>query len=94
MMSDRLFLDTSGLSCLFDEGEMRHTQAEEHFKSAKSLLTTNYVLPEFVPLTHARKLRRENALQFLKTLILLPRLELVWIGDVYHNQAMELLESV
>lgn len=92
-MNDWLFLDTSGLMCLFDEDDFRHKQANEHFKNAKSLLTTNYILAEFVPLAHVRKLKRENALNFLKTLILLPRLELVWINDDYHNQAMELLEN-
>lgn len=92
-MNDQLFLDTSGLMCLFDEDDFRHKRANENFKSAKSLLTTNYVLAEFVPLAHVRKLRRENALNFLKTLILLPRLELVWIDDDYHNRAMELLEN-
>ncbi len=92
-MIDRLFLDTSGLMCLFDKDDLRHTKANEHFRSAKSLLTTNYVLAEFVPLAHVRKLRRENALSFLKTLVLLPRLELVWVDGNYHNQAMELLEN-
>ena len=76
-MNEPLFLDTSGLMCLFDENDFRHAQANEHFKKAKFLLTTNYVLAEFVPLAHVRKLNRENALDFLKALILLPRLELV-----------------
>ena len=93
MMNDSLFLDTSGLMCLFDQDDFRHKQANEHFKNAKSLLTTNYVLAEFVPLAHVRKLKRENSLNFLKNLILLPRLELVWIDDIFHNQAMELLEN-
>jgi len=92
-MNEPLFLDTSGLMCLFDENEFRHEQANEHFKKAKFLLTTNYVLAEFVPLAHVRKLNRENALNFLKTLILLPRLELVWVDDNLHNQAMTLLEN-
>lgn len=92
-MNDRLFLDTSGLMCLFDQDDFRHQQANQHFKSAVSLLTTNYVLAEFVPLAHVRKLRRKNALNFLKTLVLLPRLELVWIDDHYHSRGMELLEN-
>ena len=92
-MNEPLFLDTSGLMCLFDKDDFRHEQATEHFKNAKYLLTTNYVLAEFVPLTHSRKLKRENALNFLKSLILLPRLELLWIDENYHHQAMELLEN-
>ncbi len=92
-MNEPLFLDTSGLMCLFDENDFRHAQANEHFKKARFLLTTSYVLAEFVPLAHVRKLNRENALNFLKTLVLLPRLELVWIDDNLHNQAMTLLEN-
>ena len=92
-MNERTFLDASGLMCLFDEDGLRHGQANEHFKTAKFLLMTNYVLAEFVPLAHVRKLKRENALNFLKTLILLPRLVIVWIDDEHHNQAMELLEK-
>ena len=56
-------------------------------------MTTNYVLAEFVPLAHVRKLKRENGLNFLKTFVLLPRLELVWIDEGYHNQAMKLLKK-
>lgn len=92
-MNEPLFLDTSGLMCLLDENDFRHAQANEHFKKARFLLTTNHVLAEFVPLAHVRKLNRENALDFLKALILLPRLELVWIDEDYHNRAMELLEN-
>lgn len=92
-MNDLLFLDTSGMLCLFDEDNLRHEQTNEYFRKTKSLLTTNYVLAEFIPLTHVRNLRRENALNFLRTLVLLPRLELVWIDEDYHEQALELLEK-
>lgn len=91
MTNDWLFLDTSGLMCLIDDDDFRHQKATEHFKKAKFLLTTNYVLAEFVPLAHVRKLKRENALNFLKTFVLLPRLESIWIAEDYHNQAMNLL---
>ncbi len=92
-MSDWLFLDTSGLLCLFDTGNNQHKDAGKHFKNAKSLITTNYILAEFVPLTHARRLKRANALNFLKTLILLPRIELIWVDEDLHNRAMRLLDS-
>ncbi|CAN5468333.1 hypothetical protein BH10ACI1_BH10ACI1_24580 [soil metagenome] len=92
-MNDWLFLDTSGLMCLFDKDDFRHHRANEYFKNNRFLLTTNYVLAEFVPLAHVRKLKRENALNFLKTLVLLPRLELVWIDENHHHQAIELLEN-
>ncbi len=93
MTSETLFLDTSGLLCLFDTGEARHGSAHEIFRQAKSLLTTNYVLAEFVPLTHVRGLNREYVLKFLQTLVLLPRLELIWLDETLHARAMALLEN-
>lgn len=93
MTSDNLFLDTSGMLCLFDTDDSRHEKANQLFRQAKSLLTTNYVLAEFVPLTHARGLNRANALNFLNALVLLPRLELVWVDERLHAEAMRLLEE-
>ena len=91
MANEDLFLDTSGLLCLFDVTDLRRQKANEYFRQAKSLLTTNYVLAEFVPLTHVRGLKRENALNFSNTLILLPRLKLVWVDERLHLEAMALL---
>ncbi len=93
MTNDRLFLDTSGMLCLFDVGDSRHERANQLFQQAKSLLTPNYVLAEFAPLTHVRGLKRENALNFLRTLVRLSRLELVWVDERLHNEAMALLEN-
>lgn len=47
MMKDELFLNTSGLLCLFDEGDERHQKAADIFAKARFLLTTNYVLYDF-----------------------------------------------
>lgn len=93
MTNEDIFLDTSGCLCLFDTGDWRYQKAAEIFHKAKSLWLTNYVLAEFVPLTHTRGLKRENALNFLNSLILLPRLELVWVDKSLHAQAMAMLEN-
>jgi predicted nucleic acid-binding protein len=92
MMKDELFLDTSGLLSLFDEGDERHQKASDIFAKARFLLTTNYVLAEFVPLTRVRGLSREKSLRFLQDLVLLPRIEVVWIDDKRHQEAMNLLD--
>src|SRR5262245_59316302 len=91
MMNKGLFLDTSGLLSLFDEGDARHQEASEIFAKAHFLLTTNYVLAEFVPLTHVRGLNREKSLGFLQGLVLLPRIEVVWIDEKRHQESMNLL---
>src|SRR5205085_7073840 len=92
-MNNQLFLDTSGLFSLFDEGDSRHREAAEIFANAKSLITTNYVLAEFVSLTHGRRLSREKSLNFLRDFVLLPQLELVWIDERRHQEAMDLLHN-
>lgn len=93
MTNEQLFLDTGGLLCMFDASDVRHRKANEFFRQAQSLLTTNYVLAEFVPLAHARNLNRVYALNFLRTLALLPRLEILWIDEILHGRAMRLLED-
>lgn len=91
MTNNQIFLDTSGLLSLFDEDDLRHREAAEIFAKAGSLVTTNYVLTEFVPLTRVRGLSREKTLNFLSDLILLPRLELVWVDERQHQGGMDLL---
>lgn len=93
MSFDNLFLDTSGLLCLFDEADSRHDEAAQFFRQAKRLLTTNYVLAEFVPLAQTRRLKRDDSLNFLIELCKLPRLELVWIDENLHNRAINLLKN-
>jgi predicted nucleic acid-binding protein len=69
-MNERLFLDTSGLLCVHDQDDFRNAQAIEIFTGAKFLLTTNYVLAEFVPLSQTRgkigKRRFPLSMTFLK----------------------------
>ncbi len=46
-----------------------------------------------MPLSHTRGKNRRESLSFIRDIIQVPRLELVWIDDDYHNRAMELLEN-
>ena len=92
-MIDRLFLDTSGLLCIHDQSDFRNADAIDYFLKAKKLLTTNYVITEFFPLSYSRGKNRKKSLSFIEDLLLLPRLELIWIDEDYHNQSVELLEK-
>ena len=65
MTSDSLFVDTSGLLCLHDRSEIRHSDAVKLTTDAHQLVTTNYVLAEFVPLSKVRGHDRKEALAFL-----------------------------
>ena len=92
-MIDRLFLDTSGLLCLHDQDDFRHKKAVEYFTEAKRLLTTNYVLTEFFPLSHSRGQNRDEAIAFIDDLLLIPRLNVTWIDEALHNQSVELIKN-
>ena len=46
-----MLLDTSGLYCYFDKDDRLHEQAVKHFEASYSMLVTDYVLAEFVPLS-------------------------------------------
>jgi uncharacterized protein len=60
-----MLLDTSGLMCLFDHRDIRHSLATKHYDSAVNRLTHNYVLAEFVALAIARRAPQVEALQFM-----------------------------
>lgn len=93
MTNNKRFLDTSGLLSLLDASEVRHEKAADSFRAAIGLVTTNYVLSEFIPLSTSRGFGRSESLSFLNDLVRLPRLELVWVDEPLHTAAMELLES-
>lgn len=88
-----MFLDTSGLLCLLHKDEPRHAEANSLYVEAGPCLTDSYVLAEFVALGQARGLKRENVLGFARDLIHVPRVEIVWVGQALHQQAMGLLEA-
>lgn len=91
MPTDTLLLDTSGLLCLLDKEDFRHAKAAQIFNQRGNLITTNYVLSEFIPLSNVRGLRRADSLNFLIDLCNLPRLEIIWVQNIIHAQAMNLL---
>ncbi|MEP6904094.1 MAG: PIN domain-containing protein [Actinomycetota bacterium] len=88
-----MLIDTSGLLCLLDKADFRHDIAAQFFNQSKYLVTTNYVLAEFVPLSQTRGLRRSDSLEFLIDFCNLPRLGLVWIDEDLHNAGFELLQN-
>lgn len=91
MPTDTLLLNTSGLLCLFDKEDFRHAKATQIFNQRGNLITTNYVLSEFIPLSYVRGFKREDSLHFLLDLCNLPRLEIIWVQNIIHAQAMNLL---
>ena len=88
-----MFLDTSGILCCYDAGEQRHVSAVEIYHRAPSRLTHNYVLAEFVALAQARRLPRVDSLRLAAELLIDPGIEVVWVDQSLHYEAMTLLQS-
>ena len=88
-----MLLDTSGLFCLVSKRDHRHAEARRHWHAARVRLTSSYVLAEFVALAHARGLPREGTLSFTATLPDDPTVEVVWVDESLHRQALVLLQA-
>ena len=56
-------------------------------------VTHNYILAEFVALAQARHLPRKESLAFASDVLESPEIELVWVDQMLHNEAMSLLQS-
>ena len=86
-----MFIDTSGLMCLFDARDHRHSSAVNYFDSTTARLTHNYVLAEFVALAIARRAPLAMALRFVDALSSNSEVEVTWISLELHQRAMQLL---
>lgn len=88
-----MFLDTAGLLALAQRGEPWHAGAVAAYETATTRVTHNYVLAEFIPLASARGLRRDWALEFARRMLATPEVEVVWVNEALHAQALELLQA-
>lgn len=88
-----MLLDTSGLFCYHHRREAQHADAVTFFNAASARLTHNYVLAEFVPLCQTRGLNRAEALSFAADLLADPLVEIVWVDESLHQNALSLLRS-
>lgn len=86
-----LLLDTSGLLCYVHRSEAQHQQAVQILDSANRCLTHSYVLAEFVALALIRRFPRLATLTFVSALLENPDIEVVWVDESLHREAVELL---
>ena len=86
-----MLLDTSGLLCLHHWAEPFHTQARAAYRKARVRLTHGYILAEFVALAHARRFPGLAALAFVADLVDDPDIEIVWVDEPLHREALSLL---
>ncbi len=87
-----MFLDTSGLHVIFHSKEKEHEAAVSLFGGAGPKLTHSYILTELVALAIARRLSRAGVLSFVRSLLAHPEVQVVWVDQRLHLEAMELLE--
>jgi uncharacterized protein len=88
-----MLLDTSGLLCLFDQGDFRHDDAQAFYDAAPVRLTHSYVFVELVALAHARHVPRIAALAFVADLHDDTEIEVVWVDEPLHRQALAFLQT-
>ncbi len=88
-----MLLDTSGLLNLEHRSELHHAQAVALFRGASRRLVHSYVLAEYVPLSNSRGFPRSSTLNFLEGLMLSPKVEVVWVDEPLHREAMSLLAA-
>jgi predicted nucleic acid-binding protein len=88
-----MLLDTAGLLCAFDVTDVQHADAMTLCHIAPVRLTHSYVLAEFVPLCQTRRLHRADALAFAADLLDNPLVEVIWVDESLHRDALSLLQA-
>lgn len=86
-----MLLDTSGLLCFHHRGEPQHADAVAFLQTAIFRVTHSYVLAEFVALAGARRLPRRQAISFVAELGDNPLVEVVYVDEALHRDALTLL---
>lgn len=88
-----MLLDTSGLLCLHDRNDQRHTDAVSFYRAAQNRLTNSYVIAELVALAHTRGLPRARVLTFVRDLLANPVIKVIWVNESLNSRALALLEA-
>ncbi|HXG82388.1 MAG TPA: PIN domain-containing protein [Pyrinomonadaceae bacterium] len=88
-----MLIDTSGFLCFNESREAYHEKAVELYDSAKMRLTTSYVLAEYTALAQVRGLARRETIKFSTRILNEQAIEIVWIDENLHRQAVELIEK-
>ena len=86
-----MFLDTSGLLCYLDHTEPGHVEACRLMIAAPRRLTHSYVLAELVALAQARGLPRRPVLEFLEGVMDGLFVDVVYVDEELHREAVDLL---
>ncbi|MGQ9632573.1 MAG: type II toxin-antitoxin system VapC family toxin [bacterium] len=88
-----MLLDTSRLLCFHHAAEPQHEEAVTFMDAAPIRITHNYVLAEFIALAGVRRLPRREALAFVADLQGNPLVEVVYVDEALHREALSFLQQ-
>ena len=88
-----MLLYTSGLFSLLHRDEPQNGRAVELYAQAHMRLTHSYVLAELIPLAQVRGLSRALVLNFSLRALDGDEVEVVWVDEPLHRQALSLLQA-
>ena len=88
-----MLIDTSGFLCLYEKEEPHHEKAVKFYDSAKTRLTTSYVLAEYTALAQIRGIPRREIIKFSTRILETEEIDIVWIDENLHRQAFPLLQQ-
>lgn len=88
-----MLIDTSGFFAQHDRAEAHFKQANQLYSNSKYRITTNYILSEYVALATIRGFSRQKAIAFSMEILIDKTVEIVWVNDLQHMQAVELLKD-
>ncbi|MEA5620991.1 PIN domain-containing protein [Cronbergia sp. UHCC 0137] len=87
-----MLLDTSGLLCFLHQDEAQHKTAVGLISNYNGLfITHNYVLAELIALALVRRFPRSTVLMYSLELMENPNVEMIWVDEILHREAMDLL---
>ena len=87
-----MLLDTSGLLCFLHQDEAQHKTAVELISNYNGrFITHNYFLAELIALSLVRRFPRSTVLMYSLELMENPNVEMVWVDEILHREAMDLL---
>jgi predicted nucleic acid-binding protein len=87
-----MLLDTSGLLCLLNDADPKHSASVAHYSRATILVTHSLVVSELVALATSRRLRRSKVLIYISDMLSNPRVDCIWADEPLMRNGLQLLE--
>lgn len=90
---NKLLIDTSGFFSLYDEDEKNHSETVRFYENSLAKITTSYVLAEYTPLAQIRRVPRSEIIKFSSLILEDKDVEIVWVDEILHRQAVKLMQK-